>query len=206
MNIIIQHPFIYSQFQYCMFHYLHAHWAVLPWNVFNTLKHRNNTRKGSIKLITSDVGGQNQVQSVTITLWFPRRSWAKHRLHFSQWKYFSLGPILWGSQQQPVTDRDHMSRTKNVFSVFTGKTPARTTVHHQLTIPSTPTRQVWKHGLLGVYDPSPAYSTGLTVILLLVLVKQVANVTVILPELHMALPACLLCLKQWYFTFILSFF
>lgn len=52
----------------------------------------------------------------------------------------------------------------------------------------------------------PAYSTGLTVILLLVLVKQVANVTVILPELHMALLACLLCLKQWYFTFILSFF
>lgn len=46
VNIIIQRPFLYSQFMYCMFHYLHTHWAVLPRNIFNTLKHRNNTRKG----------------------------------------------------------------------------------------------------------------------------------------------------------------
>lgn len=50
---------------------------------------------------------------------------------------------------------------------------------------------------------SPAYSTGLTVVLLLILVKQVANVTVILPELRMTLLASLLCLKQSDFTFIL---
>lgn len=37
---------------------------------------------------------QKQVPSIIFTLWFPRRSWAKHKLHFSQWKYFSLGPIL----------------------------------------------------------------------------------------------------------------
>lgn len=40
--------------------------------------------------------------------------------------------------------------------------------------------------------PNPAYSTGLTVVLLLVLVKQMANVTVILPKLHVALLTSLL--------------
>lgn len=40
-------------------------------------------------------------------------------------------------------------------------------------------------------------------VLLLILVKQVANVTVILPELRMTLLASLLRLKQSEFTFIL---
>lgn len=41
---------------------------------------------------------------------------------------------------------------------------------------------------------SPAYSTGLTVILLFVLVKQVANITVIFSKLYMAALTGLLCL------------
>lgn len=45
---------------------------------------------------------------------------------------------------------------------------------------------------------SPAYSTGLTMILLLILVKQVANVTVVLPKQHVALLANLLCLEEGY--------
>lgn len=40
----------------------------------------------------------------------------------------------------------------------------------------------------------PAYSTELTVILLLILVKQVAYITVILPKLHITLLTSLLCL------------
>lgn len=41
---------------------------------------------------------------------------------------------------------------------------------------------------------SPAYSTGLAVILLFVLVKQVANITVILSKLYVALLTSLLSL------------
>lgn len=43
---------------------------------------------------------------------------------------------------------------------------------------------------------SPAYSTGLTVILLLVFIKQVTNITVIFPKGHITLHASLLCLKE----------
>lgn len=42
--------------------------------------------------------------------------------------------------------------------------------------------------------PNPAYSTSLTVILFFVLVKQVANITVIFSKLYMALLTGLLCL------------
>lgn len=46
------------------------------------------------------------------------------------------------------------------------------------------------------YCHSPAYPTGLTMILFLILVKEVANITVILPKLHMTLLANLLCLES----------
>lgn len=61
-------------------------------------------------------------------------------------------------------------------------------------------KAVWRvfKNIYKFYYCSPAYSTGLTVVLLLILVKQVANVTVILPKLHMTLLASLLRLKEWY--------
>lgn len=46
VQLTLQYNILHSQFMYCMLHYLHTHWAVLPRNVFNTLKRRNNTRKG----------------------------------------------------------------------------------------------------------------------------------------------------------------
>jgi len=42
----------------------------------------------------------------------------------------------------------------------------------------------------------PAYPAGLAVVLLLVFVKQMADVTVILPELHFTLFTCLLSLMN----------
>lgn len=94
------HKPIITLLMFCVYYYLHTHWAVLPWYIFHTLKHKNNWEKIKqcedthlfIKQNSYYVGvsGTGKV----ITLWLPRRSWAKHKLHFWQWKYFSLGPIL----------------------------------------------------------------------------------------------------------------
>lgn len=51
---------------------------------------------------------------------------------------------------------------------------------------------------------SPAYPTLLTVILLLIFVKQVANVTIIFPKVHMTLLTSLLCLTKKTKKLILS--
>lgn len=95
-RVKIQHPSLYLK--YYMFYYLYTHWTVLPRHIFNTLKHKkiNCMWKQWRHYRKHMCVGQKQVQGKKITLWFPFRLMAKHRLHFSQWKYFSLGPILQG--------------------------------------------------------------------------------------------------------------
>lgn len=98
-----------------------------------------------------------------LTLWFPLRSWAKHKLHLSQWKYFSLGPILLAQH----SDSDGDVRLVSV-----------------------------KNRPRGYTTCSPTDTTGQTVVLLLVPVKQVTHVAVVLPKLQVALLASLLHLKH----------
>lgn len=68
---------------------LHADWTVLPRHILNTLKEKTFVFSSTMMWVA-----QKQMPGIMFTLWFPRRFWAKHKLHFSQWKYFSLGPIL----------------------------------------------------------------------------------------------------------------
>lgn len=89
---------------------LHTHRAVLPGDVLNTLK-----RQALLNISQNDQVTYKNQEKTFHTLWLSLRSVAKHKLHFVQWKYFSLGPILTVTEETKKVNENLIKRITNVL-------------------------------------------------------------------------------------------